>query len=220
MTKQLKMLNKVMDIISEQEKVEDASQAFDAMLQYVAYKLSYETMIDTPWLKQDVMARLDAELDLNVLREDMWDWFGEIYEQRVGKSDTLIPRNKVQQYVDLHYAVTLYNQTETLLDPYCGTGRLILAVAKKVNDPQAIIYYGAEPDLLAYRIALLNIKLYGLQARIINLNSNRYDVRSQSPNWKFSNSWFPVASKKFFTVEEVENMDVKKDKEPPSVYYA
>lgn len=220
MTKQLKMLNKIMDTIMEQDKVEDATQAFDAMLQYVAYKLSYETMIDTPWLRQDVMTRLDAELDLDVLREDMWDWFGEVYEQRVGKSDTLISRDKVTQYVDLHYAVTLYDNTETLLDPYCGTGRLILAVAKKVNDPKALIYYGAEPDLLAYRIALLNARLYGLQVRIINLNSNRYDVRSQSPNWKFSNQWFPVANRKFFTVDEVEKMNVQPMKEPPSVYYA
>lgn len=220
MTKQLKMLNKVMDIILEQESIESTDTAFSVMLQYVAYKLSYETMIDTPWLKQDVMDRLDETLDLNVLREDMWDWFGEVYEARVGKHDTLISRTQVQQYVDVHYAVTLYGQTETILDPFCGTGRLMLAIAKKVNDPQAIIYYGAEPNLLAYRIALLNMKLYGLQVRIINLNSNAYDIRSQSPNWKFSNQWFPVASKKFFTVDEVENMDIKPMKEPPSVYYA
>lgn len=217
---QTAMLNEVMELLMQDQKIESEEQAFEALVQLIAYELSYEVMIETPWLNMRVMESVREKLDLDLLREDKWDWLGEVYELRIGPKDYLVNRQTVEAYASKHIPKQETITPPTIMDTSVGTGRLILAIANRVNDEFPVIYYGAEPNLLAYRVAVLNCHLHNVNYKIVCLNSDAYDVRPHSPNWKYANQWKPVADKKLFTKDEVNHMNVKPMQNYPAVYYA
>lgn len=216
---QTAMLNEVMQILVDDPAIESEEQAFDALLHFIAYAVEYEVMIQTPWIQLKTMDALKEKLDLDLLRQDTWDWLGEIYELRVGKKDYLVSRKEVTDFAKEYPIKNVYPDIPAVFDQATGSGRLILALAANINNEFPVIYYASEPDVTGYRMTLLNCKLYGINARVLCVNYDAYDVRPFSPNWKFADQWKPVAEKKLFTEEQVNDMKIVPMKEPASVYY-
>jgi type I restriction-modification system DNA methylase subunit len=219
MSPQVKMLNDVMELIITEPTVTNEIEAFDTLLHIVAYELSYETMIQTPWMQQTILEKIRETLDLDLLRQDIWDWFGEIYELRIGKQPYFYSRDAVRKFVQTQPPNSHLPAPYTALDPNAGSGRLLLELANQVDGKYPAIYYGAEKDTWAYRMAILNFKLYDLNYRIVCMDASFFDTRSQSPNWKYANVWKPLESKKFFTEKEVTEMNVSPGEDPQAVYY-
>lgn len=215
---QTQMLSNVISILLEQSEEKTVEEAFNDLLNIVAYNISYETMIETPWLKKELLERINETLDIDLLRKDQWDWFGEVYKLRLKPELYLVDRNHVEDFVNqnpLKYKNNIY----TLLDNVAGSGRLVLEYNRIAPPNTSIVYYGAEPNLVAYRMALLNCAIYGINSRILYINSEEYDVRSKSVNWKFANKWTPVKKGKFFTEEQMNQLELKPMQDPPSVLY-
>jgi hypothetical protein len=103
-----------------------------------------------------------------------------------------------------------------------GSGRLLLALFNRIKDMGLkfpVLYYGADRSTIAYRMAILNFKLHGLNSQALNLDYTEYDVRSFSPNWKYANSWKPVQEKKLFTEKETDDMGLRTTGDLPTIYY-
>jgi type I restriction enzyme M protein len=59
-------------------------------------------------------------------------------------------------------------ESKTILDPACGSGRMLLAVAK-LN--RSCMLYGADVDITCCKMALVNMLLNSLQGEIAHMNS-------------------------------------------------
>lgn len=216
---QTAMLSNVMELLLKQPTITTEAEAFQSMLEIIAYKLSYEVMIQTPWLQQEISEEVDRVLDLDLLREDKWDWLGEVYELRVSTTSPLPTRSMVDDYIVLHPVTAPMNKIHTILDQVADTGRLILRYADSINNQHPTIFYGAVRSIEAYRIAILNCKLHDINFRILCADWRDVDLRPQSPNWKYANLWKPVEEKKLFTEEQVNDLGLKTMGDPPAVYY-
>jgi hypothetical protein len=219
---QTMMLANVMDILLQQPGMDSDAAAFDAMLEIIALELSYEVMIQTPWLKKEILDEVREELDLDLLRSDTWDWFGEVYALRVSQEDFLTDRYDVESLANTFVIKDSFPQPYVLFDYVTGSGRLLLALANRIKNMNLkcpILYYGAEPSLLAYRMAILNFKLHGLDGKVLNVNENQYDIRPFSPNWKYANLWTPTREKRLFTEAETDDLTMQSTVSRPTVYY-
>jgi hypothetical protein len=90
------MLANIMDILQKQPGIDSQADAFNAMLDIIAYELNYEVMIQTPWLREEILEEVREELDMEFLRQDVWDWLGEVYDFRVNQEGFLMDRVLVE----------------------------------------------------------------------------------------------------------------------------
>lgn len=212
MKPQLKMLNDMYELILNQENV-SKEDAFHKLLEFFASHFEFEEeTVPSPWLKTEVYEQLCELLDLNLLQEDQWDWFGELHKHH--------QLNLIQGDYDISYAhcekIAEYvlkskpnkKQLQRVLDPVSGTGRNVLVLAKK--EPNAF-YYLADEDLISYRIAMLNMQIYGIHAVVLKANANKHDLREFSPNWRYANRWHTVKETKLFSKEEVDERMRRKE---------
>ncbi len=201
MTQQEKMLTDIMNLlIHEEEKT--PKEAFQSLLEFIAYELELETPVPTPWVKIKTREKIRDLLDLNLLRENMWDWIGHIHQlfklSNIHKKTIIISSEESNTY--LSKIKVKKDRFPRIIDRQCGTGRMILNAYKRFNEDA--IFYGVEEDLTAYRIALLNMKIYNIQAKILHCDAEKYDVREGSPNWVYSNEWMGVRESRLLTEEE------------------
>jgi len=79
-----------------------------------------------------------------------------------------------------------------VLDPCTGTG-VFLVEAARMFPQQNLFFFGVELDIDLYRAALVNLRLAALGRPYFILRANALivDIRSNSPNWRFANTWNP-----------------------------
>ncbi|WP_422661671.1 N-6 DNA methylase (plasmid) [Paenibacillus sp. EC2-1] len=196
---EVKMLSGLLDIVKDGQEVSE-KEAYDLLLQFVGYKIGAEEGMPSPTLRYKVWQDLEDRLDLGVLLTDPWDWFGELYKERVF--------NKFQPFMGTrsaaaHLITKLSADTSrpkgeivTMYDPIVGSGRMFIATHAAVGDH--FLYYGCEPELTAYRTCLVNMKLYKINAKILHADERIYSSDIKSKNWKYANWWTPPDSKKHF----------------------
>lgn len=180
--------------------------AFQTLMEYIANRLDFEESVPSPWLKADTYDKLNELFDLELLRQDQWDWLGELHSHRglsLITGDYEETRKSIQVYTD-HLEIVWKTKKEKIqrfLNPNGGCGRTLLVIAKMFPET---IYYVAEDDLLAYRILLLNTKIYNVRAVVLRANSAIHDLREYSPNWRYANRWTPVKYAKMLSEEEID----------------
>jgi len=110
------------------------------------------------------MATLIGELS-----EGFRDPLGELYMHKVSN-------NYMGQYFTPEHVCDLLAQLsfitpesgKTILDPACGSGRMLLAAAK-IN--RHLLFYGADLDTVCCKIALVNMLLQSLTGEITHIDS-------------------------------------------------
>lgn len=197
---QLEMLEKMYTCIRDSK--ETSLESFETLVAYVAGKFTFKVPINIPWIRMEALQELDKLFDLELLREDPWDWFGELDSKlKLGLLDKNLLIDKATTQAQAAQLKLYGNPVEPhhVLDDNAYTGRHIIEMWK---NEKHVIYYGVESDLLAYRIALVNMKCYGINSSIIYGNSFEHDVRPFSPNWRDANNWEP--NKNRITVAETD----------------
>lgn len=187
--KQLDMLNKMYSLIRKDK--ETNQEAFETMLAFVASKFVFKAPINVPWIRVDTLNALDEIFKLEVLQEIPWDWFGELDSKlKLGLLDKklLLDSTTIAKRVGTMPLEGNPVEPHRILDDNTYTGRHIIEMWKQEKHA---IYYGVESDLLAYRVALVNMKCYGIPSSIMFGNPLEHDVRPFSPNWRDSNVWEP-----------------------------
>jgi hypothetical protein len=199
MKPQVQMLRNCFDLIQQdkrnQEPKATARQVYEQLLDWLGYKLSIEAQITTPPFQLDTHEALNEIFNKDLLVLEMWDWFGELSKE-VGLllPGTLETVESVQSFVTFFtedVGESLGTNAKVVLDASAGTGRMILGYAKTYKN--RLLFYGVEPDKLAYRTALLNMKLYGIQGFILCANPDVHDLKPKSHNWLAANMWYPLA---------------------------
>jgi hypothetical protein len=171
------------------ERYKKPQTCFSALLQWLAHKLRIQGTHDypTPTLTLDMEARLNRTLDLAVLKQDQWDWLGEL----AVKLNLL---DHVPHRLTLDEAVAYAQQrlsrpipkTAVVFDPAAGTGRLFFGIMRAGIE---CIMAGAEPSPKAYRILVVNKHLYDMPAFVV-----RAELKEPfaSPVWKEANLYNPL----------------------------
>lgn len=191
----LKMLQAMHETLNVDYK--DGVMSFQTLLNYVASKFTFKTPINVPWMKVETLNKLDEIFDIEVLRSYPWDWFGELHNKlglQIIDNSLLVG----QIYVEANSKFIAKQSSDTaaplrVLDDETFTGRNIIEMWKHNNHA---VYYGVETDMTAYRIALLNMKCYGIPSSILFAPPGA-DIREFSPNWRDANNWSPSTSRIF-----------------------
>jgi hypothetical protein len=212
MTTPLQMLQQAHTKIKEGRGCSDL-EAFEILLQFIAYKISYEPGIPSPSLKLDLFNEVNTIVNTDTLSFDGWDWLGEFAKELGfefgGNKLYAASREKIEESAEK--IVEYFRNLETpkphrFLDALCASGRMMIALHAE-SDGDLIIYAG-EPDLILYRMALLNAKIHGVPAVILHADYRRHDLAPNSPNWKYANLWNPVSQEKLEPASQIEAGEV------------
>ena len=167
-------------------------KAFIKLLDYAALKLSVDTSVMVS-LKADTFELLKECFNIELLRQEPRDWFGELYDGLVECKS--IKGSLIPVAIECTHDIDCDEITfpKTVLFKKFNTGRDTIEMFKKYGDK--IIYYGMQSDLLMYRIALVNINLFNIPAFVLCTNeelAKDKDFKLSSPNWLYSNFWIPL----------------------------
>ena len=187
MNKQMDMLRSMYNVLSKQGK--DPEETFQLLMDFIASQFEFKIPVHTQWFNPDMLKNLYELFDVNILKEDPWDWFGELHKEL---NLTLIDNSLVLDRE--HLAKVAPNVTtggllpSRVLDTEAYTGRHIIEMWRKSDNA---IFYGVESDITAYQLSLLNMMCYDIPHSILYGNPNDMDIREFSPNWRESNLWIP-----------------------------
>lgn len=181
------MLLKCYSIMQRRYKKPDVAMA--ALVQWVACRLSVPSYRDyaTPTLTLDMYDDLYAAFDLDLLRQDRWDWLGELalYLGLEGWVPYDIGRGEAVEYARSRLPGNL-GTSDVIFDPLAGTGRLFFALLDLgVN----CIMAGTEPVHRPYRILVLNKHIYDMPVYVLRA---RHKLPFSSPAWLRCNVYLPV----------------------------
>ncbi len=191
---QIKLMHCLMELLLSAGFTKDI--AFDRLLHFMAYKLGVEPGMTSPALPYPVWKELEAILDFALLREDPHDWIGD-YSQMEKFADNGIQWNssktQTAYIAELKTKDLKAVQPFSVFDPCAASGGLLIHLYKRLG--QDSVYFGAEPNVTLYRIALINMKLYNIPARIICADYRHHETNSSSNNWSVANHWTPPDAK-------------------------
>ncbi|MDR3695600.1 N-6 DNA methylase [Mucilaginibacter sp.] len=104
------------------------------------------------------------------LSEDFNDPIGELYMQAIsnGHNGQYFTPTPICEMISAMTIGEGIENRETILDPACGSGRMLLAAAKQ-NRHSA--FYGADLDSTCCKMALFNMLLNSLKGEISHMNS-------------------------------------------------
>jgi len=171
------------------ERYRNPNVCFSALLQWLAHKLHISGTHDypTPTVTLDMEARLNSVLNIDILKQDPWDWLGEL-AVKLGLFDYVpyrITLDEVMDYVQRHIPRSI-PRSKVIFDPSAGTGRLFLGIMRAGIE---CIMAGAEPSVKPYRILVINKHLYGMPAFVVKAELKEPFT---SPVWKDANLYTPL----------------------------
>lgn len=184
---QLQMLESCYAILNERYKKPHV--CFSALLQWIAHQLRIPGTHDysTPTVTLDMEARLNNTLDFDLLRQDPWDWLGEL-AVKLNLFDYVPYRLTVDEVIDYvqRNVPSSISRTDVIFDPSAGTGRLFFGLMRSNIE---CIMAGAEPSPKPYRILVINKHIYDMPAFVV-----RAELKEPfaSPVWESANLYNPL----------------------------
>jgi hypothetical protein len=104
------------------------------------------------------------------LSEGFCDPLGELYQQAISNGHNgqfWTPEHVCGMIPDMNINGTLQDG-QTILDPACGSGRMLLAAARR---NRFAIFHGADLDLTCCKLTLINMMLNSLTGEIAHMDS-------------------------------------------------
>lgn len=156
---------------------------------------------------QDRLSRLVAifdSLDFGANRADGDDLLGDAYEYLMMHFATESGKSKGQFYTPAEVSRIMAKvigigpdtrQDQTLYDPTCGSGSLLLRAADEA--PSGISVYGQEMDNATYALARMNIILHGHETAVVWRGNTLADPYFTSENDRLKTFDFAVANPPF-----------------------
>ncbi len=102
--------------------------------------------------------------------ENFADPLGELYQQAISSGHNgqfWTPEHMCDMMASITIGETL-EDNQTVCDPTCGSGRMLLAAAK-IN--RKALFYGADLDITCCKMTLVNILLNSLQGEVAHMNT-------------------------------------------------
>lgn len=173
----MKDTNNLVKLFEQYAHRQNYSAAFGDMLDFVLLPLK---MHDTAEGQQDALARLTEHpkrellvplmTEIGELAEGFRDPLGVLYELLISKGHNgqFFTPDPVAELLARLTAEGEEQASERVLDPACGSGRMLL-MAAKVNRHRR--FYGADIDPLCCKMALVNMLLNSLAGEIAHMDS-------------------------------------------------
>ena len=102
--------------------------------------------------------------------ENFADPLGELYQQAISSGHNgqfWTPEHMCDMMATITIGKTL-EDNQTICDPTCGSGRMLLAAAK-IN--RKALFYGADLDITCCKMTLVNMLLNSLQGEVAHMNT-------------------------------------------------
>lgn len=166
---------------------------FDHWLEFILWNWNIEPkpIPDWPYSISENRRFLEATRNLALALSDMlrikpwYDAFGEIYETRVASH--LRKHGKGQYFTPMNVAECMaalvdgdYKDKDVIVDPCCGSGRLILA-AHELN-PKAT-FVAVDLDRTCCMMAAVNFLLHGCRGKVVHGNSLNLPDNIEDETW-------------------------------------
>lgn len=173
----MKDINKLIKLFEQYAHAQSYSAAFSTMLDYflIAFKF-YETDADqvaaiaqlTSYKKKDEHIALLTEI--GELSEGFEDPLGALYEQLIskGRNGQFFTPEPIATMMASIVSLDNLEADQTVCDPACGSGRMLLAAAKMNRH---LRFYGADIDPLCSKMAVVNMLLNSLTGEIAHMDT-------------------------------------------------
>lgn len=187
------MILRCLDVIDQDpwSQSRDPEERFIGWMDWASMELGIESYLVTPGFQMETRDQLQELFRPDELRQaGRWDWIGEA-ALTYGVIDGLESEDTIRWMVQT-YKDTVSGSSSLVFDPNVSTGRMILALSEHM--PMGTLFYGAAQDLLEYRIALLNMRVFNISAFLLLADPKLHDLDPGSQNWLVSNLWFPLPS--------------------------
>lgn len=168
-----KILNNVQNSTMGTESEEDFDNLFEDM------DLNSTKLGKTPEARNEVIAKVLAHLDKIDFQLDQTelDVLGDAYEYLIGKFASGAGKKAGEFYTPQEVSMVLAklvttgkHKLKSVYDPTCGSGSLLLRVAKEVEEVNN--FYGQELNRTTYNLARMNMILHGVHYR-------KFDIKQE-----------------------------------------
>jgi len=168
-----KILNNVQNSTMGTESEEDFDNLFEDM------DLNSTKLGKTPVARNEIIAKVLAHLDRIDFKLDQTelDVLGDAYEYLIGKFASGAGKKAGEFYTPQEVSIVLAKLVTTgktklksVYDPTCGSGSLLLRVAKEVEEVNN--FYGQELNRTTYNLARMNMILHGVHYR-------KFDIKQE-----------------------------------------
>ncbi|MEZ5359670.1 MAG: N-6 DNA methylase [Candidatus Zixiibacteriota bacterium] len=133
--------------------------------------------------------------DPKILNGDFYDHLGDMYLEKFGESIDSKTRDKIRPLEGIENELNKARVPRTdknikILDPSCGTGRLLLAAHKLAPNAS---YFGVESDINLFRIAITNFSIHSIEGYFLLAENFKHEIDIAKAkgqyNWRFANNW-------------------------------
>ena len=168
-----KILNNVQNSTMGTESEEDFDNLFEDM------DLNSTKLGKTPEARNEIIAKVLAHLDKIdfKLEQTELDVLGDAYEYLIGQFASGAGKKAGEFYTPQEVSMVLAKLVTTgkkklksVYDPTCGSGSLLLRVAKEVDKVSS--FYGQELNRTTYNLARMNMILHGVHYR-------KFDIKQE-----------------------------------------
>ncbi|MBS1521309.1 MAG: N-6 DNA methylase [Bacteroidetes bacterium] len=173
----MKDTKKLFALFEQYAHAQNYSTAFCNLLDHflIAFKY-YENEEEQAIALNKLAAYQDKELhialltEVGELAEGFNDPLGELYEQYIskGQNGQFFTPTPVAELMALITGIETLQSDQTVYDPACGSGRMLL-LAAKIN--RHLRFYGADIDEICCKMALANMLLYSLTGEIAHMDT-------------------------------------------------
>ncbi|GAA3773640.1 type I restriction-modification system subunit M [Corallibacter vietnamensis] len=173
----LEDLQKILTNIQNSTMGTDSEEDFDNLFEDM--DLNSTKLGKTPEARNKVIAKVLSHLDAIdfQLQETELDVLGDAYEYLIGKFASGAGKKAGEFYTPQEVSMVLAKivttgktKLKSVYDPTCGSGSLLLRVAKEVKDVSN--FYGQELNRTTYNLARMNMILHGVHYR-------KFDIKQE-----------------------------------------
>jgi type I restriction-modification system DNA methylase subunit len=183
------------------EKYKDPIKSWDSMIEFIAIdnsaSLIWQLNDKFKWLYENsnLVEKIMKIYDYKLLQSDFHDHLGDMYIEKIISNNRPLRKGLDLNQTNISDFLTRVSVREkddptTILDPEVGTGRLLMAVYKKV--PNSIVF-GADSDLRALRIAYANFAIHDIDGYLLHADHLKHELdrntKNGKYNWRYANSW-------------------------------
>ena len=177
------MIEEALKLIKREENL-SYEEAFDKLLTYLAIGLyiGYDISIE---FKSDVLQKLDAIIDLDVIKNSKEEFLYDVYYKYVSQVNVITP--------ELSRVTMLAVMTKETFPAQVFIETI--NTSAMVSFPKNIMVYTISNNLVKYRMDLINRKLFDIPIFILyiyNYKKEDLELMATSVNWEFCNKWIPV----------------------------
>ena len=186
----LEDLAKILSAIEQSTMGTESEDDFDHLFEDL--DLTSTKLGRTESAKNEIIAKVLAHLDKIDfgLQNSELDILGDAYEYLIGKFASGAGKKAGEFYTPQEVSIVLAKLVTTgkkklrsVYDPACGSGSLLLRVAKEVKEVSN--FYGQELNRTTYNLARMNMILHGVHYRQFNIKQEDTLERPQHSDKKF-----------------------------------